>query len=198
MISGARTQSGFPLLANDPHLELSFPSIWFEQQLSMPGTNTYGVSLPGSPFVIIGFNDSIAWGVTNAGRDVKDFYRVRFRDHTKQEYWFNGKWEPTQLRIEEIRVRGGATVYDTVAYTVHGPVMFDESFTTTSSPETNLAVRWVAHDPSNEGMTFYRLNRANNYDDYASAISTFDCPGQNFVFASKSGDIAIWQQGKFP
>ena len=198
VISGSRTQSGFPLLANDPHLELSFPSIWYEQQLSTPGSNTYGVSLPGSPFVIIGFNDSIAWGVTNAGRDVKDFYRVKFRDHTKQEYWFNGKWEPTQLRIEEIRVRGGATVYDTVAYTVHGPVMFDESFTTSSNAETNLAVRWVAHDPSNEGMTFYRLNRANNYDDYTNAISTFDCPGQNFVFASKSGDIAIWQQGKFP
>lgn len=198
VLAGTKTKSGFPILANDPHLDLSFPSIWFEQQLSTPGSNAYGVSLPGSPFVIIGFNDSIAWGVTNAGRDVKDFYSVRFRDESKQEYWLNDKWEPTHRRVEEIKVRGSATVYDTVAYTIHGPVMFDRSFTNSNTAATNLAVRWVAHDPSNEAMTFYRLNRANNYEDYQDAIRTFDCPGQNFVFASKSGDIAIWQQGKFP
>jgi len=76
--------------------------------------------------------------------------------------------------------------------------MFDESFSNDFSNKRNLAVRWVAHDPSNEGMTFYKLNRAANYDDYAEAIRTFQCPGQNFIFASKTGDIAIWQQGKFP
>jgi penicillin amidase len=102
------------------------------------------------------------------------------------------------LKEEIIKVKGGADVKDTVAYTVFGPVMFDESFSNESSNKRNLAVRWVAHDPSNEGLTFYKLNRAHNYDEYASAISTFECPGQNFVFASKSGDIAIWQQGKFP
>ncbi len=198
VLAGSKTQSGAPILANDPHLELSFPSIWFEQQLSTPNSNAYGVSLPGSPFVIIGFNDSIAWGVTNAGRDVKDFYTTRFKDESKKEYWLNGSWQPAQLRIEEIRVKGGATVYDTVAYTVHGPVMFDGSFSNANTSAANLALRWVAHDPSNEALTFYRLNRAKNYDDYAAAIETFDCPGQNFVFASKAGDIAIWQQGKFP
>src|SRR5690606_5046914 len=85
---------------------------------------------------------------------------------------------------------------DTVAYTVFGPVLYDGSF-----PEAhagNVAVRWVAHDPSNEGLTFYKLNRAADYDDYVEAIQTFACPGQNFIFASKTGDIAIWQQGKFP
>ena len=198
VVAGSRTQSGSPILSNDPHLDLSLPSIWFEQQLVTPTSNSYGVSLPGSPFVIIGFNDSIAWGVTNAGRDVKDFYSIKFKDNTKKEYWYDGKWEPTKLRVEEIKVKGGTTVYDTVAYTVYGPVMFDESFFTSESGKQNLAVRWVAHDPSNEGMTFYKLNRSKNYDDYTEAIKTFDCPGQNFVFASKAGDIAIWQQGKFP
>jgi penicillin amidase len=77
--------------------------------------------------------------------------------------------------------------------------MYDESNPdTTVSFKRNLAVRWTAHDPSNEAWTLYSLNRANNYDEYAAAISKFDCPGQNFVFASKTGDIAIWQQGKFP
>lgn len=198
VVAGTKTKSGAPILCNDPHLELSLPSIWFELQLQTPNSNAYGVSLPGSPFVIIGFNDSIAWGVTNSQRDVKDYYEVKFRDPSKKEYWFNGQWEKTSVRREEIKVKGGKTVYDTVAYTVFGPVLFDESFPNDSSRIRNLAVRWTAHDPSNEGMTFYKLNRARNYDDYAAAIQTFTSPGQNFVFASRSGDIAIWQQGRFP
>ncbi|HEY6503272.1 MAG TPA: penicillin acylase family protein, partial [Chitinophagaceae bacterium] len=196
---GSKTQSGAPILCNDPHLELSLPSIWFEMQLSTPTSNTYGVSLPGSPFIIIGFNDNIAWGVTNAQRDVKDYFEIKFKDGSKKEYWYNGKWEPVlQTRIEEIKVNGGAAVYDTVAYTIFGPVMYDESYSTDFSNKRSLAVRWTAHEASNEGITFYKLNRAANYDGYADAIKTFDCPGQNFVFASKTGDIALWQQGKFP
>jgi len=206
VVAGGKTQSGAPILCNDPHLELSLPSIWYEIQLETPTCNTYGVSLPGSPFIIIGFNDSIAWGVTNAQRDVKDYYEIKFKDNTKKEYWFNGEWKQTSLRIEDIKVKGGATVHDTVAYTIFGPVMYDQSFTDVkaqiftdhSSTKRNLAVRWIAHDPSNEGMTFYKLNRAKNYSDYQHAIETFECPAQNFVFAAKNGDIAIWQQGKFP
>ena len=198
VVAGNKTASGAPILCNDPHLELSLPSIWYEMQLQTPGSNAYGVSLPGAPFVIIGFNDSIAWGVTNAQRDVKDYFEIKFKDETKQEYWFNGKWEKTIQKPELIKVKGGKDVFDTVAYTIFGPVMFDESFSNDFSNKRNLAVRWVAHDPSNEGMTFYKLNRAANYDDYTEAIRTFQCPGQNFIFASKTGDIAIWQQGKFP
>ena len=199
VVAGNKTQSGSPILCNDPHLELSLPSIWYELQLHSPNSNSYGVSLPGSPFVIIGFNDSIAWGVTNAGRDVKDYYEVKFRDDSKKEYWFDSTWTPvSDTRVEEIKVRGGKTVYDTVAYTKFGPVMYDEDFTTERSANRNLAVRWIAHDPSNTALTFYLLNRAKNYQDYEDAIRHFSCPAQNFVFASKSGDIAIWQQGKFP
>ena len=198
VVAGSKTQSGAPILCNDPHLELSLPSIWYQMQLATPTSNAYGVSLPGSPFIIIGFNDSIAWGVTNAQRDVKDYYEIKFKDNTKKEYWFNGAWKTAEQRIEKIDVKGGETVYDTVAYTVFGPVMYDESFYTEYTNKKNLAVRWTAHDPSDEGITFYKLNRARNYDDYTEAIKTFQCPGQNFVFASKTGDIAIWQQGKFP
>jgi len=198
VVAGNKTQSGAPILCNDPHLELSLPSIWYEMQLVTPTSNTYGVSLPGSPFIIIGFNDSIAWGVTNAQRDVKDYYEIRFKDNSKKEYWFDGKWVPTTLREETVKVKGGADISDTVAYTIFGPVMFDESYSIDYSGKKNLAVRWTAHDPSNEGITFYKLNHAHNYDDYAEAIKTFSCPGQNFVFASHSGDIAIWQQAKFP
>lgn len=198
VVSGVKTQSGAPILCNDPHLELSLPSIWYEIQLHGADNNAYGVSLPGSPFIIIGFNDSVSWGVTNAQRDVKDYYEVKFKDSSKNEYWFNNRWEKATLRYETIRVKGGPDVYDTVAYTIMGPVMYDASFGNEHMPGKNLAVRWMAHEPSNEGMTFYHLNRAGNYADYTRAIAHFDCPAQNFVFASVSGDIAIWQQGKFP
>ena len=198
VLAGKKTASGFPILCNDPHLELSFPSIWYEMQLSTPNNKTYGVTLPGSPFVIIGFNDSIAWGVTNSQRDVKDYYAIRFKDETRKEYWFNNAWQPTQQRIESIFVKGGATVFDTVSYTIFGPVMYDGAFADTITHNPALAVKWVAHETGDDGHTFYKLNHASNYSDYLNAIKTFECPGQNFVFASKTGEIAIWQQGRFP
>ncbi len=199
VVSGSKTKSGAPILCNDPHLELSFPSIWYEMQLNSPDVNVYGATFPGSPSVIIGFNDSVAWGVTNSQRDVKDFYELKFKDDSKKEYWFNGAWKPVDsLRREEIKVKGSTTIYDTVAYTVFGPVMFDKSFTNDKTNGKYIACKWSAHEGTNEGITFYKLNRTKNYDDYLNAIKTFSCPGQNFVFASKSGDIALWQQGKFP
>jgi penicillin amidase len=197
-VSGQRTKSGAPILCNDPHLDMTFPSIWYEMQLTTPTMNVYGVSFPGSPSVIIGSNDSIAFGFTNAQRDVKDYYQVRFKNRTKKEYWFDSTWKASDIRIEEIKVRGGASVYDTVAYTIFGPVMFDESFGNNITSHNSIALRWVAHDPSNEGAMWFRLNRAKNYQDFEDAIKPYECPGQNMVFASKSGDIAIWQQGKFP
>lgn len=197
-VSGQKTQSGAPILCNDPHLNLTLPSIWYEMQLHTPDVNVYGVSFPGAPMVVIGFNDNIAFGVTNAMRDVKDYYQIRFKDDSKKEYWFDSAWQPTQQRVEEIKVRGGPTVLDTVAYTVFGPVMYDKSFASDLPQNKALAVRWAAHDPSNEVLALYQLDRAKNYDEYAEAIKNFHCPGQNFIFASKWGDIALWQQGKFP
>ena len=194
-VSGSKTQSGYPILANDPHLGLNLPSIWYEIQLSAPGVNCYGVSLPGSPNIIIGFNKGVAWGVTNSGRDVFDFYRMTFNE--KGQYFYNNTWMEPELRIEEIKVKGAETIYDTVPYTKQGPVIFDDNHYKEKYP-ISLALRWTAHDPSNEMYTFTRLNRANNYNDYLHAIETYVCPGQNFVFASVANDIAIWQQGKFP
>jgi penicillin G amidase len=198
VVSGKKTKSGAPILCNDPHLELTFPSVWYEMQITTPEVNVYGVSFPGSPSVIIGFNDNIAWGVTNAQRDVRDYYEIQFRDDSRREYLYNGNWTPTELRIDTIKVKGVADIYDTTAFTVFGPVVYDKTFSKELSHNKAIALRWTAHDESNEGQTFYKLNRAKNYDDYLEAIKTFSCPGQNFVFASKQGDIAIWQQGKFP
>ncbi|MHB1922126.1 MAG: penicillin acylase family protein [Chitinophagaceae bacterium] len=197
-VSGEKTKSGAPILCNDPHLDLNLPSLWFEAQLHTPEMNVYGATLPGEPGVIIGFNNFLAWGVTNAQRDVKDFYSIRFKNASKNEYWFNHAWKKSKKRIEIIHVRGGKTILDTVAYTFFGPVMYDQSFPDTVSLHPFLAERWTALDSSNDFLAFNLLNHARNYADYKEAIQYFQCPGQNFVYADKTGNIAIREQGKFP
>lgn len=196
-VAGSKTKSGKPILCNDPHLGLNLPSLWFEMQITTPTYSSYGATFPGSPAIIIGFNDSCAWGVTNAGRDVKDFYAMKFKDSTMQEYWFDGKWQPATIRTEIIKVKGKPDVEEKIAMTNFGPVMYDKTYPSDSANPQNIAVRWKAHDGSNELKTFYKLNRMKGYLDYVDAISTFECPGQNFVFASHNGDIAIRQQGAF-
>ncbi len=197
-VAGSRTKSGKPILANDPHLGISLPSIWFEMQIKTPEYNSYGVGFPGIPGVIIGFNDDIAFGFTNAGRDVKDYYEIRFKDRSRTQYWFNNEWRNSTLRIEHISVKGKPDIIDTVAYTIFGPVMYDEGFQDRLKQNKAYALRWVGHDPSNALRMWYDLNRAKNYNDYLNAIKLYNAPGQNMVFASKSGDIAIWQQASFP
>jgi penicillin amidase len=196
-VAGSKTKSGRPILASDPHLGLNLPSLWYEVQITTPTHSTYGASFPGSPAVIIGFNDSLAWGVTNAGRDVLDYYELKFKDTTQNEYWFNGAWIATNKRIEVIKVKDSADVIENIAMTHWGPTMFDAHYTTPQSKGRNLAVQWTAFTPSGGVEAFYQLNRAKNFDDYMKAISLWKCPGQNFVFASKTGDIAIKQQGNF-
>lgn len=198
-VSGKKTKTGSPILCNDPHLGLNLPSIWYEMEISTPSFNAYGATFPGAPSIIIGFNDSCAWGFTNAMRDVRDYYEMKFRDESRQQYWFDSSWKQTSFRIEDIKVKGQPDYFDTVAYTNLGPVMYDKRFSGgRNTNEKNYAVRWKAHDPSNELKLFVLLNRAKNYKDYLQAIRYLHTPGQNCIFASKSGDIAIWDQGRFP
>jgi len=198
VVSGSKTKSGKPILCNDPHLSLSLPSIWMEMQITTPTSNAYGVTFPGLPIVVIGFNDYIAFGVTNAGRELKDYYEIRFRDASRTEYWFNNAWKKADLRIEQISVKGSAPFIDTVAYTVFGPVIYDKTFKDKLNQNKAYALSWIAHYPSNPLKMWYQLNRAKNYNDYLDAVQYFNEPSQNIVFASKEGDIAIKQEGKFP
>jgi len=196
-VGPGKTASGHAILCNDPHLGLSLPSIWYVMQLHAPGVNVLGACLLGSPNVIIGFNDSIAWGVTNAQRDLVDWYKIKFRDNTKSEYLLDSQWVQSEPRIEAIGIRGQDPLIDTVYYTHFGPVLFDDHFHP-SSEKKYYALRWIAHDPSEEARTFYMLNRARNYDDYMQALNYYSSPAQNFAFASTSGDIAMRVQGKYP
>lgn len=196
-VSGSKTASGNPILCSDPHLGLNLPSLWYTVQLSSPDVNVMGATLPGSPNVIIGFNDSITWGVTNAQRDLVDWYKITFEDDSHNAYKLNGEWMKSDKVIEEIKIRGEKTFYDTVVYTHFGPVMFDDSFHP-SSEKKYYALRWIAHDPSLEAYTFYKLNRAKNHKEYMEALNYYSAPAQNFAFASAQGDIAMRIQGKYP
>lgn len=199
-VSGEKTASGYPILANDPHLELTLPSIWYQIQLHAPGLNAYGVSLPGAPGVIIGFNKDIAWGVTNVAADVLDFYQIKFKDNNHQEYWFENKWKKANAKLEKIVIRGAADEIDTVFYTHQGPVVYlnKSNYSKAANVPIGHALRWIAHDKSNELLTFYYLNRGKNYADYRKALTFYTAPAQNFVFASNQNDIAITPNGKFP
>lgn len=198
-VSGAKTASGSPILCNDPHLRLTLPSIWFEMQMRTPTMNAYGATFAAIPGVVIGFNADVAFGMTNAGRDVIDYYRIRFKDDSRREYWYNGAWQPCKVRVEKIKRLAGGDFTDSVAYTAFGPVLYDRTFNNADSTVTeSLAMRWTAHDPSNELLAWIKLDRAKNYEDYSGALRHISTPAQNFVFAARSGDIAIQQQGRFP
>jgi penicillin G amidase len=196
-VSGSKTATGTPILCGDPHLNLNLPSIWFVVQLHAPGINCMGASLPGTPTVIIGFTDSIAWSETNAQRDLVDWFKITFQDKKRNKYLLDGKWMDSNKRIEAFHVRDQVVFYDTVVYTRWGPITYDENF----HAENNLnqyAFRWISHDASNEFVTFYKLNRGKNHADFMASLDSYDSPGQNFVFASVSGDVAMRVQAKYP
>lgn len=197
VLSGSRTQSGAPILCNDPHLGINLPSLWYEVQLQTPGMNVYGVSLPGAPGVIIGFNDSIAWGFTNNYRDVKDFYEVKRVAGSRNKYWFAGKRLDLDRRIEQIKVKGKPDFIDEVYYTIQGPIIYDEQFHGPGGLQKPVALCWMAHHATNELLSVYLLNRAKDYGEFMDAIVHFECPGQNMVYADKAGNIALWGQGQF-
>lgn len=194
-VSSSKTKNGRPILCNDPHLKLNLPSIWYELQIQTPETNTYGVSIPGFPGIIIGFNESIAWGMTNVGHDVMDWYTIEWTDEAKTAYRLDGKTVPVDFRYETIKVKDKADIIDTVRYTHWGPVRTTEA----GKDYTDMAVRWLAHDDkSNQMATVVNLFKANSFEGYRKAIESFESPAQNIVFASKNGDIALSVQGKLP
>jgi len=196
-VSGEKSYSGNPILANDPHLGLNLPSIWFVMQLSTPNHKAFGATLPGALAVISGFNDNISWGETNATRDVVDWYKIEFKDENQTQYKHGADWKETDLRIEEIKIKGKEAFIDSVRYTHHGPVAYDKNFMG-DNQKAGYAMKWTGHLGGNNQRTFIDLNKSKNYDDYLNALKHFTAPAQNFVFASTEGDIAIWIQGKLP
>jgi penicillin amidase len=198
VVSGVRTATGKPLLANDPHLFPSAPSIWYMMHLSAPGLRVAGVTTPGLPGIVIGHNERIAWGFTNVGPDVQDLYIEKFDKGSPRRYLTPAGWREAEVRREEIRVRKSFADTSTeivtldVTVTRHGPVIFEKN-------NTRYALRWTALDPKLSGAeAFNALNRARNWKEFRDALSHFIGPMQNMVYADVEGHIGYYAAGRVP
>jgi penicillin amidase len=196
--SGKRTASGKPLLANDPHLPASAPSIWHMAHLSAPGLRVAGVTAPGAPGIIIGHNERIAWGVTNLDPDVQDLYLERFSADKKSFYETPAGLREAVVRREEIKVRKGLTDPSTetvnfdVTVTRHGPIVLERE-------GRRYALRWTALDPERtEFDAFYKINRARDWNEFRAALAAYSGPTQNFVYADAAGHIGYYGAGRIP
>lgn len=198
VVSGKRTASGKPLLANDPHLAASAPSIWHLVHLSTPGLRVAGVTAPGLPGVVIGHNDRIAWGFTNVGPDVQDLYIEKFDPANSRRYLTPQGWRDAEMRHEEIKVRKGFTSSETdivpldVTVTRHGPIILEKD-------SKRYALRWTALDPkTNNADSTYLVAHAHNWKEFTEALRSFTAPTQNIVYADVDGHIGYYAAGVIP
>lgn len=211
VISGKRTATNQPMLANDPHLAVQIPSIWYEVGLHCTTKsaecpyNVTGFSFAGMLGVIVGHSDRIAWGVTNLQSDVMDLYIEKINPNHPHQYEVNGKWVDMQLVTETIQVAGSQPILQTVRYTRHGPILSDVSPNLKQfnqaiklPPNYAVALRWTALAPSRLVYAIPQLNRAQNWPEFRAAARDFDTPAQNLVYADVDGNIGYQMPGKFP
>jgi penicillin G amidase len=191
VVSGDHTATGKPLLANDTHLELSIPPIWYEIHLTAPGWNVKGLTLPGAPLVVIGHNDHIAWGFTNNGADVQDLYMETFNPANADEYSVNKKWMKAQTIIEVIHVKDRPDEHLPVVITRHGPIVRRED-------GKSYALRWTATEPGGLSNVYNCLGKAENWDEFRSLIKKVWGPGQNAVYADTQGNIGYVMSARVP
>ena len=191
VVSGAHTATGKPLLANDTHLELSVPSIWYEMHLTAPGYNAKGFTLPGAPLIVIGHNDEIAWGFTNNGADVQDLYIETFNPDAPDEYRVNGAWKKAQIFDEVIHVKNKPDEHLQLIVTRHGPVVRRDG-------NKAYALRWTATEPGGLANTYNWLGKAHNWQEFRDTMKTVWGPAQNAVYADTSGNIGYVMAARVP
>jgi penicillin G amidase len=194
-VSPERSASGSALLAGDPHLVLGIPCLWYEVGLYGGPYHVVGASLPGTPGVVIGHNEEIAWSVTAALTDVQDLYVERFKEGDASLYEHAGRWHEAGVRIEEIPVRGRRKpVVQRVRTTLHGPVITD----VLGDEEGDLALRWATPDPLDLVEAGLAVNRARNKEEFLNALQSWTVPNQNFVYADRTGVIGKALAGPIP
>ena len=196
-VDGTKSKSGHAILANEPDLELTAPSIWYASHLTSPDINVMGVTVPGTPVILIGFNDSISWGVTNSPRDQVDWFSVTFKDASRKEYLYNNQWFKTEKILEKIAIKDAENFIDTIIRVHHGPIVYDRNFLSNHA-KVNLAMRWIAHDESTTFKAIFHFNKANNYEEFVTGLSFFSGPPQNILYSDVKGNIALNLPGKFP
>ncbi|MGW3555420.1 penicillin acylase family protein [Streptomyces griseoincarnatus] len=215
VVSGDHTVSGQPLLANDPHLSASLPSVWYQMGLHCRSVSdkcrydVTGYTFAGMPGVIIGHNQDIAWGLTNSGVDVTDLYLEKI---TGDGYQYGDKVVPFETREETIKVAGGSSRKIVIRETNNGPLLSDRSddlvktgkkaAVESAAPDRGdgyaVALRWTALEPGRTMDAVFAINRAKDWDDFREASELFEVPSQNLVYADTEGHIGYTLPGRIP
>ena len=195
VIHGSRTETGLPLLADDPHLGASIPSVWYLAEVQGDTLHAAGATFPGLPAVVIGHNERIAWGVTNVNPDVQDLFAERINPDNPNQVEHNGAWEDMTIIEEEIRVSGRDEPLKWAARsTRHGPLISDAQEGTTA-----YSLRWTALDADDTTIdAFLGINYAANWEEFREAMRAYVAPSQNFVYADTDGNIGYFVPGRIP
>ena len=194
VVGGAHTETGLPYLANDMHLAVQMPSIWYEVGLHAPEWDVTGFSFAGVPGVIVGHNDKIAWGVTNLAPDVQDLFIEKINPSNAKQYEFEGEWRDMEVIEEVIKVNGGEDVDLEVRVTHHGPIISDIR----DDVHDVLALQWTQQEPSRILQAVALLDQAQNYKAFRDALRYWDVPSQNVIYADIEGNIAYQSPGLIP
>ncbi|MGD8993498.1 MAG: penicillin acylase family protein, partial [Desulfobacterales bacterium] len=189
VVAGSRSAGGKPILANDPHLMLTNPSVWWEAHLVCPTINVSGFTIAGAPGIALGHNRHVAWGVTNVMVDDVDFFIERINPDNPRQYLYQGRWEDMQVVEETIHIKGKDPLKIEIGLTRHGPILEDNN---KGTEPTALAVKWAFTDGLQSAKAFYLLNKATNTHEVALALKYWELPGQNVVFADTGGNIGYW------
>lgn len=194
-VSGKKSTTGKPILANDMHLGLFAPGIWYQAHQYIEGRlNVTGLILPGAPFIIDGHNNDIAWGMTNIMIDDMDFYQETINPDNTNQYLLDGKWVDMKIKREVIKTSEGDTIEKFIKFTHRGPIISQLK----NIKGKAISMRWIGNDYSDELKAIYKLNKAKNWDDFKSALRSFTSLGQNIIYADKQGNIGMYTATKIP
>lgn len=197
VLDGYRTDTGKPLVANDPHIPYYAVSIWHEIRLHGGTFNVAGVALAGMPGIMIGRNERVAWGITNNICSQRDLYQEKIDPAQPDCFLYDGKWEPAQLRVESIQVRGQEPIKKTIRSSRHGPIV-DEIIPAAIRHTGPISVRWLGFEPCGWLTATISMNRANNCKEFRAAGQPWMCPTFNLVFADVDGNIGLQSVGRIP
>ncbi len=204
VVDGSKTQTGFPLLAGDPHLGLDMPGVWYEAHLNLNGRNVSGATIAGIPAVIIGQNDVMAWSFTNIMADDTDFFIEQIDPNDRGRYVADSLNDSTAVyeyfdKVREvIKVKDGDDVSLEIRHTKHGPIITDIYPNSASTNGQLISMQWTGHEMSNEFRTLYGINWATNFQEFQEVLPHFGVPGQNFMYGDVNGNIAMFSTAKLP
>jgi penicillin amidase len=194
-VSKDKSATGKPIFANDMHLGLNAPGIWYQMHQIIEGElDVTGVAAPGQPFIIAGHNDRIAWGYTNVMLDDMDFYLEKINPDNPDEYEFNGQWRKMKVTTEAIKLKDGRAVEKVIRYTHRGPVISEIK----DVKDKIISMRWIGNEESNEVRALYLLNRAGDWNEFKNAMKTFRSVSQNTLYADKEGNIGLYCAAGIP